>query len=126
LFSLFTVDATPTQAQAVATIQTAWLSYLAYRTTLIYTPTTPWPVRRHINVPTLNIRGGFDIFTKRGYIMHKCLEKDMDSMVLVETNHKNPAQIKWGTSYLQESDADISPWLDLDTNYTFHATTPPI
>ena len=90
LFCHFTVvEAIPTEKQAVNIIQTAWLTYIAYRTTLIkYTPTIPWSVRRHINLATLNIREGFDLFMKRSYITHKCLEKDMDFMVIIDSNHK--------------------------------------
>ena len=50
------VEATPTEKQAVNIIQPAWLTCIAY------TPTIPWSVRRHINIATLNIRGGFDLF----------------------------------------------------------------
>ena len=127
LFSLFTVvEATPTNKQAVNIIQTAWLTYIAYRTTLNnYTPTTPWSVRRHINIATLNLRGGFDLFTKRSYITHKCLENDMDFLAIIDSNHKNPHQIKWDTSHWPDTDSGESPWSEIDTNYTFHATTPP-
>jgi hypothetical protein len=39
LFCHFTVvEATPTEKQAVKIIQTAWLTYIAYRTTLIKYP----------------------------------------------------------------------------------------
>ena len=78
----------PTRKQAVDIIQSAWLAYTVYRTTLIKcTPTIPWEVRRYINVATLNIRGGFDLFTKRSYITHKCIEKDMDFMAIIYSNH---------------------------------------
>jgi hypothetical protein len=107
----------PTRKQAVDISQSSWLAYIVYRATLIkYTLTIPWEVRWHINVATLNIRGGFDLFTKRSYITHKCLEKD--------SNHKKPHQIKWDTCHWPESDTDKSLLTELDNNYTFHATTP--
>jgi hypothetical protein len=104
----------PTEKQAVNIIQTAWLTYIAYINTLIkYTPTIPWSVRRHINLATLNIRGGFDRFTKHSYITHKCLEKDMDFMAIIDSNHKNLHQIKWDTSHWPNTDTDTSPWTEM-------------
>ena len=127
LFNYFiVVEAIPTRQQAVQIIQNAWLGYIAYRTTLIkYTPTIPWTVRRHINVATLNIRGGFDTFIKRSYICQKCQDKDIDFMVIIDSNHKNPNQLKWDTTHLPDSDTDNSPWLEMENNYTIHATPPP-
>ena len=58
------VEASPTEIEAVRTIQKCWLAYLAYRTVLYqYTPNIPWSVRTHINAACLNIRGRFDLFT---------------------------------------------------------------
>ena len=47
----------------------------------------------------------------------------MDFMVIIDSNHKTPHQIKWDTSHWPESDTDNSLWAELDNNYTFHATT---
>jgi hypothetical protein len=47
-------------------------------------------------------------------------------MVITDSNQKNPNKVKWDTRYLLQSDTDNSPWLELDTTYTFHATNPPI
>jgi hypothetical protein len=90
-------EATLTRQQAVDIIQTVWTAYIAYRTTIIkYTPTIPWTALRHINVATLNIRGGFDAFTKRIYITHKCLEKDMDFMAIHRLQPQKPISTTMG------------------------------
>ena len=46
-------------------------------------------------------------------------------MAIIDSNHRNPHQIKWDTSHWPDTDSDDSPWSEIDTNYTFHATTPP-
>ena len=46
-------------------------------------------------------------------------------MVVIDSNHKNPHQIKWDTSHWPSTDTDNSPWTEFDNNYTFHATTLP-
>ena len=75
--------------EAVRLIQNCWLAYLAYRTTLFqYTPTIPWTARTNINVASLNIRGGLDLFTKRSYIAHKRTSTDLDFMAIIDSNHK--------------------------------------
>ena len=49
---------------------------------------------------------------------------DLDFMDIVDSNHKNPTQLLWHTTYLPDSDTEDSPWSELETNYTVHATTP--
>ena len=111
--------------EAVRLIQNCWLAYLAYRTTLFqYAPTIPWTTRTNINVASLNIRGGLDLFIKRSYIAHKCTSTDLDFMAIIDSNHKSPAQLRWNTTHLPDSDTEDSPWDVLETNYTIHASTP--
>ena len=120
------MEASPTETDAGQIIQKCWLAYLAYRTVLHqYTPTIPWSARTHIKAATLNTRGGFDLFTKRSYIAHKCTSTDLDFMAIIDSNyHKNSSQLQWNTTYLPESDTESSPWNELETDYTIHATAP--
>ena len=92
-----------------------WLALLYY---------LPWSARTHIKVATLNTRGGFDLFTKRSYIAHKCTSTDLDFMAIIDSNHKNSSQLQGNTTHLPESDTESSLWSELETDYTIHATVP--